>query len=681
MARKILKKPLPKKVLKSKPNRPKQSAYEAEGTQLDPNQLKINIAAQAVKEFEAGLKYKQKRMEIWLDIERMYNLEKEKTIQEGRYDYPLPVLSGYVDTLHSKIDDEPYLEYGPLTLADTDRAKKMTAAWRFYSNAEHADWAGEDRAGKKMCIMTGRAIFITYCESDPEFKHYFELIDTFDYVAQAMGGGRLKDHTCGFQDNIFRSKWQLKNSPHYDQAQVKKLIDGTENGTLDKNSLLYRNKINRLISVGLSPEGYTDHIGTGMYRLTQGFTTYQGKMYWIVMDMATGLWLRCDLIKEVFESGTHPFTSWASHYDKFNFWSKSTAEDVMPVARGMRDLYNEGMYSIKKTTSGQRAYDPDVFDEPELLEWRPDGLVPANVIPGKSIESGVYEFKTPDNARIVMQMFNFSDNLLGTKTGISASAQGTSERDKKVGVYYGDLQQVADRLGLTNKYYAAMWREAGDLFAWGIWEHFPNKLMIRITGESDWVELKKEDTSPEYAVIAKSTKAELEANEFKKKQKDDALREIMHDPRYASFVNPILAVQLRFSNAGWEEDDVQRLMDIQTVGDEKSVVKAAQAIQELQEGKMPKIYRSAGLAFLKKLQTFFEEHELEPEIQKKFITYFEVMVGIVGQNVNRMRTTGIPRNVLPPNIIPNSPMTPPLAGTPAGTASESQRVSNQIQPQ
>ncbi len=679
MARKLLKKPLKKKK--------KQPVYrdfsdEQELAAVSESRNKELIATQAIREFEAGLKYKKNVMESWVEIERTYNLEKEKHLATGRSDYPLPVLSGYIDTLHSKIDDPPYCEFEHLTLADKPRAKKTTAAWRFYADPEHADWEGEDRAGKKIAIITGRAIFLTYCESDPEFAHYFELIDTYDYVAQALGGGDIKKHRYGYQDNIFRSAWELQEAPHYNQGQVAKLIAAIKDKTLKRNAVLYRNKVNRLISVGLNPESFLDYAGDDMFRLTQGFTTYRGKRYWLTMEMSTGIWLRCDPLNDVFASKRHPFVSWATHYDKFNFWSKSPAMDILPVARGIRDLYNEGMHNIKKRNSGQRAYDPEIFDEPELLEWRPDGLVPASSVVGKSIGQGIYEFKTEDNTTIIANMMTFSDNLVGTKTGITAGAQGQSDKDVKVGVYYGDLQQVADRLGLTNKYYVQMWRDAAYLFSWGIWEHFPAKLMVKVVGEEGvgWEELKQEDVEPDFSVVVKSGRAELEANAFKQKRKDDSLAAIIQDPRYAAYLNPIISIQMRLRSAGWDEEDIRTLMDVQTLGDEPSLIRASQAIQDLLEGKEPRLYQKAALPFLKKIKDYLDENDLKPDVEARFIAYFSKMMPIVAKNMARRAALGGPALVAPGmGPVPQNPQVP-LPNTAEGTLSQSELATNANSP-
>lgn len=653
-------------------------------------QVKETIAKQSVEQFAAGLKYKEKRMTMWTEVERQYNLEREKVLQPGKYDYPLPVLSGYVDALHAKVDDEPFIEFGQLTLADKPRAKRVTSAWNLYSDAEHADWPGEDRAGKKTAIMTGRAIFITFCESDPEFSHYFELIDSYDYVAEALSGGKISNHRCGFQDNIFRSKYELETAPHYDQTQVKKLCVATKDNAHKKNSITYRQKVSRLISIGLDPQSYSDYGGDPLFRLTQGFTQYKGTTYWIVMDMSTGIWLRCDPIKQVFKSGKHPFVSWATNYDKFNFWSKAPAEDVIPVARAIRDLVNEQMYNIKKRNSGQRAYNPDVFDEPELLEWRPDGLVPATVGPGVAISQGIYEFKTEDNTAITVNLINFLDSFTAQKTGITAGAQGQSQKDTKVGVYYGDLQQVADRIGLKSKYYVECWRAAGQLFKWGLWEHFPAKLMVKVVGEEgiDWEELKKEDVNPDFAIVPKSGKAELEASELKKKIKSQALTEVMADPANKPFLNPVIAIQMKLRNGSWEEEEIRTLMDVSTIGDETSVVNASQAIEDILQGKKARIYRKAGMAFLKKLRDFLDTNELDIKVEKEFALYFHMMAQIVAKNVASRAIAGAPPGgqIAPPGGLPvqNGPVPGqpggappvPVSGTPGGTAGQSQQVSN-----
>lgn len=631
---------MPKKQTKKEVYVDDSDQYEVELIRPSDLILKDKIASQCVKQFEAGLKYKEKRMDKWTQIEAQYNLEctPQTELPEGRTDYPLPIISGFIDSLHAKVDDEPYLEFDHLTLADKKRAKKAGSAWRYYASQEQADWAGEDRAGKKMALMTGRAIFITYCESDPEFKHYFELVDSYDYVAEAMAGGQIKKHRCGFMDNIFRTKYEIDANRAYDKAQIDKLSSACTDEGYKKNNILHRQKVNRLVSIGLKPEAILDYAGDSIYRLTQGFTTYEGVMYWVVMDMTTGIWLRCDPIKEVFESGRHPFVSWAPHFDKFNFWSKAPVENVLPISYASKDLFNEALYGNKKRTSGQRAFDPEVFTDPKKLEWRPEGLIEANVEPGKSIDSGIYEFRTEDNTQITVNMLQFLDNFTGQKTGNTPSAQGQSDKDVKVGVYYGDLQQVADRIGLTNKEYVACWREAGELFLWGIWEHFPPKLMIKVMGEEgvDWEELRKEDVEPDFAVIPKSNKAEIEANELKKKRRDESINAIMLDPLSAQLVNRQVMIKHMLRSAGWEEDDIRAMLDTSALGDEESMINASQAIQDILEGKQPRVYRKAKLGFLQKIKDFVDEEELDLKQEKAFASYFEIMTPIVADNMARL---------------------------------------------
>jgi len=646
------------------------SLYADDAERSEELKTRDSIAALCVKQAQASLKYKERRVQDWNENINLYDGVKAKETADGRFDYPLPIMSGFIDTSMSNIKDEPIIEYDHVSFADKKRAKKVTAAWRFYSSPSQMDWATVDLDVKKIAHFTGVGIYKMFFESDPGFNGYLEAIDPFDYLPEPLGGGDLWKHNCGFQDNIFRSKYELENSKHYNAEQVKRLIAACASTDTSKlNKLEHRAKLNRFAAMGLKYDAVADYQGDNNYRLTEGFTTYQGKKWYVFMDLQTGIWVRIEPLKEVFKSNKPMFVGWQTHRDAFNFLSKAPADDIRPIAIGMRRIFNEAMYNINKRNSGSRAYDPEIFEEPELLQWRPDGLVPATVPAGKAISSGIYEFKTEDNTAITVNLMNFLDNFVGQKTGITPGTQGQSPNDIKVGVYFGDLQRVAARFGLTNKYYAKAWHDLGYLFAWGLWEHMPQELMVKVIGEEgvEWEELLKEDTEPDFAIIVRGGSSELQADELKKKTKADSLGAMANSPLYGRLLNPRLVAEETLRNGGWDEETIKRFMDLNNLGDEDSLINAAQAIQDVLEGKEPRMYRKATLAFLSKIEDFLATQELDLDKEVKLFAYFNKMQPIVVRNMTRRAMNGGPTLVLPgmfPNNVPTPGMGAPERPTP-----------------
>lgn len=620
----------------------------ADNGEYKGNKTKDDIATQAVLQIQDGLKHKQPRVEAWQKAENLYQNKKEPTMV-GRFNVPLPILGGYVDTLMSKIDEAPALEFQMMGKADYLRSKKITAAWEIDSSSARANWAKKDRAAKKICIFTGRAIYKIYAENDPTYAHYLEVVDSYDYIADPIGGSDLENHRFGFQDNIFRSKHDLLNGKQYDKSQVAKLVATVGDEAFTKNELAFRNKLNRFTAVGLDDNNLKNYDGQHLFRLVEGFTECEGERYWLLIEPETGIWVRCEKLRDVFDSRGRgekskktllPFGSWASHEDPFNFWSKAVVEDIVPIAISMKTVFNQALYNVQKRNNGQRAFDPSIFKNPALLDYRPDGLVPANATEaGKNIGQGIYEFKTEDNTAITVNLIGFLDNFLGTKTGITPSSQGNAEKDKKVGIYFGDLQQVADRMGMYNKSYTECDEQLGIRYIRDIWENFTEKIMVRWVGEDgvEFDELREEDIDPGLVAIVKSGAQEAETTALKQKMKLIALSEISGNPRLAAKINSDWEVEEKLRAAGYDEEEIREATDLQSFGTREEMAEASQAIQDILEGKKPKTYYGATTAFMQKILNFANKKRWAMSLQQyqALMSYAEAHTPIASENMTR----------------------------------------------
>src|SRR3990167_3923607 len=329
-----------------------------------------------------------------------------------------------------------------------------------------------------------------------------------------------------------------------------------------------------------------------------------------------------------------------------------------------------------------------MFPDPALLEWRPDGLVPVTVPAGKNLQNGIYEFKVGD-INDTMNVVQIIDNILGQKTGITAAAQGQSDKDVKVGVYYGDLKQVADRLGLLNRNYIEELEQGILRWSWNLWEHMPQKQLVKVIGENgvEWDELLKEDAEPDFAISIKGGFAEVEADELKKKQKVDSLGAVKADPNLGILLNKKLTAEHTLRAGGWSEDEVKQLLDPQYEGSEESLSRASQAIQDVLEGKMPKRYRSATTAFVQKILDFITDHEVTQIQYDILAAYAEAHMPFVEENmVRRARQQAMMIQAGGGGLPPEGGGLPSIApevlpqGTPQGTGSRSQVISRSITP-
>ena len=161
------------------------------------------IVEQCFKQYEAGRKYRDTRVKDWHGNEDLY-LNRPRQALKGRFNVGLPIMGGYIDTLIAKTDETPQAIIAHLNDAHIRAAKKVDSFFEVDSDSIHANWAGADLDSRKMAGLYGRAIYLNYSESDPEYKSYRDLIDVYDFFCEPLGGKYLESHRFLGQDNIFR---------------------------------------------------------------------------------------------------------------------------------------------------------------------------------------------------------------------------------------------------------------------------------------------------------------------------------------------------------------------------------------------------------------------------------------------------------------------------------------------
>lgn len=591
----------------------------------------------AKKQCETCISFKQPRLdEIKKSLDLYANVVSKAL--PGRFNVPLPIMGGFVDTLKSKIDDAPNIVFTENDETDYKRVQKANAMWRWDSSPVNGKWALKDRATKTMAIFGGRGVYKIYAESDPKYKSCLEPIDLFDFIFEPQGGGDLDNHLFTGQMNIFKCKSELiedaKNG-YYDKVQVGKLLVANETETKQPDDQ-YQNKVSRYSIYGLDPE-INNYVGESVYPLTELYTSYQGKKYKVVFDFKTGIWLQVKELKEVFKTGRHPFVSWATHEDYFQFLSKAPVDDVRLVAEASKIIFNQALDNIQKRNWNMRAYDADIFPDPSQLQWRPDGLIKANNLSGKSIQQGIYTFETPDNTSITVNMMTFLDNFVGAKTGITPGSQGQADQGDRVGIYYGNMQQVADRLGLINKSYTEAHAELGIRYLEGLDEHLTEDMSVKVQGifGVEWEEVKRTDFKFERFpdVNIESSSSDSQLDEIKKKRRAESLAAVSSNPALISKVNPSWIIREMLKNGDYTDEQVRVAMDTMNDGNTEILSEAAIAIKEILAGENPKLNRGATTGFAQKILDYEMNHNLKPEVAKSLRDYAAAHIPIAMRNM------------------------------------------------
>lgn len=606
------------------------------------NVTKKNVTRMAMRQIPQSFNFKQPRMEECLMNEDLYHGQALPRLK-GRFSVPLPTMGGYIDTLLSKTDESAMLAFSSDDKADytaVDGAKRIV---RKETGRRSFRWDGKNRNQKKQAAFSGVGIGEFYTENEPKYRNIYNVVDYLDFGAEPMGGNDLQSHQhCG-RINLFKSEFDLQegaDSGFYDADQVEKLIQSVSSDEKKTNEDTFKNKSDRMSRYGLDIETH-DYMGDNIFSLAWWGVTYKGVRYLATLDYKVGISVRVVTCESVTgDPMLWPWEAWHTHPDEFVFWSKAPADDIRPVAVAIDILFNQALDNRQKRNFGQRAFDSSIFPNPEELEWRPDGLVEGTITKANgSLSQGIYEFQTPEVAGSI-DMIGFMDQYLGTKTGITSDAQGESD-ETKVGIYYGNLQQVADRLGLYNKSYGDYYESIGVRFLWGMQMFLDEETameMIGIDGPEIAADI-VDRIKPEWDVEVTGSQAEIKANAMKAEKRGGTLDKIMGNPVLMGRMNPDWVNRQLLTLGDWDDDEIEDALDLSDAADSKMIGEAELAMQLIRDGKTPRVNRSATTTFVKHITRkaintkFDKDPKKDEQIFQKMMTYVEMHMDIVQQNM------------------------------------------------
>jgi len=645
------------------------------------------ITLQVREEYQAGLMYRRDREKAWQIIEDFYFNRVKKNIK-GKFNVPVPIIPGFVDTWQSKISKHITLNFDQgVDNADYRAAKKATAFYQKIRGKDDYDWDMLETDGTKLAGMYGFAAYRYYAQSAGGFSSHLDLIDPYDLIVDPMGGGVLERHKFLQLDNIFKNKEDLKEGAEsglYDPGQVEKLINATTNDKLVDNDTEFKSKQNRLMALNLNGISY-NYAGQSLYKLKEAYTYWNGKRCRVVYEYNTGIWLRAVPLKEDFKSNLWPLTAWHTNRDIFNFLSKSPCEDMVPLAEVIRVLVNQQLDNRNKQNYEMRGYDPSIIPDPSQLEWRPDGLVAFKSGSAQMLgdmSKAIYQFKT-DSLSGTIELANWIDNMLKEKTGVNSEAQGQSDQSK-VGIAYLNVQQSAERSRLTFESKSKCWIAVGRRFIWGLSEHMRGPEAVRIIGEKGYEEdkLHRFEINPEWDVQVSGIDDDKEKDAIQKKQLAEMFKTLTPDELAAT--SPKWRFKVKMQSLDIPDDEQRLAFDLSDESTMEALSRASKMIQDCLEGKKYKPFRGANTTFVQKIIDFATDNDLPMEKYEKLMAIAEEHIPIAQENAARKATMVMAqKGKLQPAPQPSAteqlygqPTDQPVPNTAGGTQSASQEMTN-----
>ena len=566
--------------------------------------LKDKITLQSSLEYEHALKYRQKREADWRTIDDLYYGKRKKSLI-ARAQVHVPKMQGTIETFISKVDDDIYIHFEGQEEGDRPKALRLNALIRRDMNI--GDWDLKDIVAKKEAALYGRTQFKKYSTNVNGFTDHLDVVDCLDFLIDPLAGGLTPIENAYYlgQDNIIRSKAELlheKNNGVYDKQVVNELAKpilndaGADNRYHSKEH--YRQSLNLSQAVLVSDDSI---------RLVEWYTTYGGKRYYCLFDPQAKKAIRCEKLVDVFGNDEWPFATWAPFPRLTEYWTPGLGELIKEPNIVQNILLGQMLDNTAYRNYGMKAYDTGKIVNPAELIPRPMGKIAVNGNPNEAIKDITFPDITPS-----LQMYNSLENIYDKETGVSPQAKGMPNSKRMSATEFaGLLDEVADRFSTSNKTYKHALRRLAKLYKDGVEENMTSAQRVRILGARgfEWQKVTNEDVTADFDVLV-STGAQDEAN---KGIERDRFQAYIKGARENQRLNQRFLDEKEARIMGFEEDEIQRLMNPEIEGDWEILAEAAQENEELLTKQVPP-NRSANAGHIQKHLDFMRDtSDLSPE--------------------------------------------------------------------
>lgn len=597
--------------------------------------LRDKLVSQAIKEISFARMYKQARIKQWKKNEDMYYGRKRAT-DDSRANVDLGKMQGFVHTILSKIDNPLVFKYIKRKEADYRKANLLNSLRE--KDASSDDWDYKDLLGKKQGLIYGRAIYCYYAESSNGYKSNLEPVDVYDFLIDPAGGGY--DMELAFymgRYGIIKTKQQLKDgvkSGIYINSEVQNLTSGGGNATeMSEEEVNASNRYMQLARTQLRQIQDSDK-----FKFWEWYTTYDSVRYYLLMTN-DGACVKCCELKDLFKSDLWPFWSWAAFPDLTEFWTPSYCDYSREIFMAQSISINQMIDNAEAINKPMKAVQFKLIENPAELKYRKDGYV--RIKETDDIRKAFMSLDVP-SIDTPLKLYQALDAIQQLESGVTNDAMGQSS-EEKVGIYDGNVQAAADRFGLLNKSYAFGYKRFALLYENGAYEHLSKKTAVEITGIDgiDVVEIKKSDIKPRggYTYLIQASDAETQADTIDKKNKLTFLSNAGANPAFAKIVNWQKAFEMQASIAGFTLDEVKELLDIDSWGNADLMSQAAEDIEKMLDGEMPKPNIAANIAYKQRILDYMKAKHGEMNMREflMFTNYLQsIEVYVVRNTVSAM---------------------------------------------
>lgn len=613
------------------------------------NMTKAQLATEAVtistNQVMACFEFKSPRLSRLQKYWDLYDGKVPKKLRQ-LFNVPIPVFPGMVDTLNALYDTPIQLKFKEGDASDYFKVLKINGAFQkeVMDSAENSKWDEKLTLARSNGIIEGRPILEYTVSSDPEYYSELNVIKLKNFNFQPRGGGKLENHLFAGTEDVEKTKSELfagVKAGYYDKTQVLELVSKcADREYLPNNSNIYGDKLSRFKALGLDPDNHS-YVGESVYKLANHVLNIDGKRYYLCFHPWSKTWVRFERLTDQISSDLYPWVTYATHPNDENFLPKSFADDLYPAADSIVAMVNQELTNREKRNNGSRAFDKDMFSDVRKLDeamHRPDGLVAADTKGGtRRISEGVYEFKTAELGGTI-NLADWIIGSLGRNTGANdLSAGSVSEVSKKASVTFAEQKSVSKRIAWSSKPFQGMMSDLGKRFVYGLKDHMPSKMAIKLMGEGgwEWDEVTRIDlsTKKDVDVHIISTDQEIQNSEMKAKRRSEALGMVLNSPNINGKKRD---EEILISIGDYADEEVAEFLDTKTYADRKSIARASVAIEMILRSEEPDLWYGATIPFMQKILDF--ANDKRASLKDKFqqlVDYSMAHIDIVQENIEK----------------------------------------------
>ncbi len=603
----------------------------------------------ALIQLKTSTDFKRERLRKIKEAEDML-LGKVKAKTRQQFNVPLPVLSGFFDTLCSDLDDPIRLEVknNPnRNLEAVSGINEMISAEK-KSLRVGARWDYKDRIAKKSAIASGRAFLKIFSSADP-YQTTLEA-PLFSYMhCQPRGGGLLERHLFVGEEGVMRTKYQLEEGARdgvYYGRNVQDLIEKSQSKDYqEKLSAFQDEQDKKFKALNLDPDA-NNYVGEQVFNLCEWVLNKNGERWYLLFDPWNRIWVRAEKLTDIYSSGLYPWKSYATHEDDENFWSTSILSDILyPIADSIVTSFNQELTNRQKRNLNARFYDKEMIKNVGKLDeaqYRPDALVPVDTFGGtRKISEGVYQFTTPELTGTI-DLVSWLSDWTGKQTGIYQDLAPIQKKGGRMtnNIVFAQIQQLAKRTDYRSHSYSECWGEVILSYIDGLKKNLTNEEAMNLIGPElgygfkenlKKIKLTKED------IQITSTKEQAKEDALQKQQKTSSLTLLASD----TGINPDWRRRHILSDVGgWEEEEIEEALDLRGLGGAKDQLAVAEeAIRDLLKKKKPEMCWNATTIFQRKILDFATVHRnslVEKGVFESFVEYVRSHNQIVQENMKQL---------------------------------------------